>query len=123
MELSPDLEGVTVESALYVRTGNGWARGPWRAGTLRVGDVAPGAAEAVADDPQVKAAFGLVDSIAPGMITPQMKQKGLDVGATTKRALSMARSALSRDLAALAVPLEAADAKKSPPKPEAGPRL
>jgi hypothetical protein len=117
MELSPDLEGVTVESALYVRTGNGWARGPWRAGTLRVGDVAPGAAEAVADDPQVKAAFGLVDSIAPGMITPQMKQKGLDVGATTKRALSMARSALSRDLAALAVTLEAADAKKSKPNP------
>ncbi len=117
MELSPDLDGVTVESALFFRTGNGWTRGPWRAGTLRVGDVTPGAAEAVADDPQVKAAFGLVDSIAPGMITPQMKQKGLDVGATTKRALSMARSALSRDLAALAVPLESAEAKKSVPNP------
>ncbi len=117
MELSPDLEGVTVESALFVRTASGWTRGPWRAGTIRVGDVAPGAAEAIADDPQVKSAFGLVDSIAPGMITPQMRQKGLDVGATTKRALSMARSSLSRDLAALAVPLESADAKKAKPNP------
>ena len=118
LEISPDFEGVTVESALYIRTpGGAWTRGPWRAGTLRTGDVAPGAVEAVADDPQVKAAFGLVDSIAPGMVTPQMKRKGLDVGATTKRALGLARSALARDLSALALPLDDTDSKKPTPKP------
>lgn len=118
LEISPDFEGVTVESALYVRTSNGgWTRGPWRAGTIRTGDVAPGAVEAVADDPQVKAAFGMIDSIAPGMVTPQMRRKGLDVGATTKRALGLARSALARDLSALALPLDAPNAKKPQPKP------
>jgi hypothetical protein len=117
LELSPDLESVTVESALYVRTTHGWVKGPWRAGTIRTGDVAPGAVEAVADDPQVKTAFNLVDSIAPGMVTPQMKRKGLDVGATTKRALGLARSALSRDLSCLALPLESPNTKKSAAKP------
>ncbi len=118
LEIASDFESVTVESALYVRTGNGgWARGPWRAGTIRTGDVAPGAAEAVAEDPQIKAAFGMIDTIAPGMVTPQMKRKSLDVGATTKRALGLARAALSRDLSALALPLEATDAKKPAPKP------
>ena len=77
LEISPDFESVTVESALYVRTANGgWTRGPWRAGTIRTGDVAPGAAEAVADDPQVKAAFGMIDSIAPGMVTPADEAQG-----------------------------------------------
>lgn len=118
LEIAADLESVTVESDLYVRTaGGGWVRGPWRAGTIRTGDVAAGAVEAVAEDPQVKSAFGLIDSIAPGMVTPQMKRKGLDVGATTKRALGLARSALSRDLSTLAVPLEAGDARKAPGKP------
>lgn len=118
LELAPDLGSVTVESALYVRTASGgWTKGPWRAGTIRVGDVAPGAAEAVADDPQVKAAFGMVDSIAPGMVTPEMKRKGLDVGATTKRALGLARSALSRDLSALALPLDPPAEKKDGPRP------
>ncbi len=36
------------------------------------GDVAPGAVDAVADDPQVKAAFGLIDSIGAGL------RKGFD---------------------------------------------
>jgi hypothetical protein len=117
LELSPDLESVTVESALYVRATNGWVKGPWRAGAIRTGDVAPGAVETVADDPQVKAAFGLVDSIAPGMVTPQMKRKGLDVGATTKRALGMARSALSRDLSGIALPLESPESRKPAAKP------
>ena len=117
LEIAPDFGSVTVESALYVRTANGWTRGPWRAGTIRTGDFAPGAAEAVADDPQIKAAFGMIDSIAPGMVTPEMKRKSLDVGATTKRALGLARSALNRDLSALALPLDAPVDKKGVPKP------
>ncbi len=85
LEIAPDFGSVTVESSLFVRSANGWTRGAWRAGTIRTGDVAPGAAEAIADDPQVKSAFGLIDSIAPGMVTPQMKTKGLDVGGGPSR--------------------------------------
>jgi hypothetical protein len=107
LELAPDLESVTVESALYVRGASGeWSRLAWRSGSLRSGDVAPGAVEAIADDPQVKAAFRIVDSIGFGGVSEEMKRKSLTIGATTKRALSMARAALGRDLTALALPLD-----------------
>jgi hypothetical protein len=120
LDLAPDLGSVTVESALFVRGPNGvWTRGPWRSGTLRSGDVAPGAAEALADDPQVKAAFQVVDSIGFGGISEEMKRKSLAIGATTKRALGMVRSALSHDLEGLALSLKdpAGPAKKPEPKP------
>jgi hypothetical protein len=120
LDLAPDLGSVTVESALFVRGPNGvWTRGPWRSGTLRSGDVAPGAAEALADDPQVKAAFQVVDSIGFGGVSEEMKRKSLAIGATTKRALGMVRSALSRDLEGLALSLKdpAGPAKKPEPKP------
>ena len=32
LDVASDLDSVTVESALYVKTANGWTRGPWRAG-------------------------------------------------------------------------------------------
>jgi hypothetical protein len=120
LDLAPDFSSVTVESALFVRGPNGvWTRGPWRSGTLRSGDVAPGAAQALADDPQVKAAFQIVDSIWFGGVSEEMKRRSLAIGATTKRALGMVRAALSRDLESLALSLQdpVAAAKKPEPKP------
>jgi hypothetical protein len=120
LELAPDFNSVTVESALFVRGPNGvWTRGPWRSGTLRSGDVDAGAAQALADDPQVKSAFQIVDSIGFGGVSEEMKRRSLTVGATTKRALGMVRAALARDLEALALPLQdsAGPAKKVDPKP------
>ena len=107
LDMSPDMETVTVESSLWVRGANGtWTRAVTRSGTLRTGDVAPGAVDAVADDPQVKAAFGLIDSVGLFQVTDEMKRKSLTVGATTKKALGLARSALSTDLSSLALPLD-----------------
>jgi hypothetical protein len=119
LDLAPDFSSVTVESALFVRGPNGvWTCGPWRSGTLRSGDAAPGAAQALADDPQVKAAFQIVDSIGFGGVSEEMKQKSLAIGATTKRALGMVRAALSRDLESLALSLQdpAVPTKKSESK-------
>ena len=106
LELAADMGAVTVESTLYVRGIGGWTRGASRSGSLRTGDVNPDAVQAVAEDPQVKSAFGLVDSLGFGQVSGEMKQKGLLVGATTKRALGLARSALARDIAEAALPLE-----------------
>jgi hypothetical protein len=107
LDMAPDMSSVTVESSLWVRGPNGaWTRAATRSGTLRTGDVAPGAVDAVADDPQVKAAFGLIDSVGLFQVTEEMKRKSLTVGATTKRALGLARSALAKDISTLAIPLD-----------------
>ncbi len=108
LDLAPDMESVTVRSSLYVMGPGGyWSEAVFRSGTIRSSDVGPGAVDVIADDPQVKSLFGMVDSLGFGGITPEMKRKGLAVGAMTRRALSLARSALSADLTALALPVDA----------------
>ena len=113
LDLAADMSSVTVESTLYVRGPGGWTRGASRSGTLQTGDVGPGAVQEIAGDPQIQSAFGLVDSLGFGQVSGEMKQKGLLVGATTKRALGMSRSALARDLAEVALPI-AEPATKAP---------
>ena len=106
LDIAGDLESVRVESALYVRDPNGrWTQAATRSGIVRTGDVPQAEAKAVGDDPQVQSAFGLIDMLGLGGATADMKQKSLAVGATTKRALGLARVALYRDLSNLAVPL------------------
>ncbi len=107
LDLAADMGSVTVESALYVRDSRGvWTRGPSRSGSIRTGDAPLQEVQAVAEDPQVKSAFGLVDSLGFGQVSDEMKRKSLAVGATTKRALGLARSALARDIADLTLPLD-----------------
>ena len=73
----------------------------------------------MAEDPQVKAAFGLVDSIAFGMVTPEMKTQGLDVGADDEAGTGpRAAPALSRrTLGPGACRWNRPRAKKTPEKP------
>ena len=107
LDMAPDMESVTVEAVLYVRGPRGdWTKTITRAGSIRSNEVAPGAVAAIADDPQVKTVFGMFDAMGFGGVSPEMKRKGLAVGAMTRRALGLARSALERDLAAIAVPVE-----------------
>jgi len=118
LELASDMASVTVESTLYVRNSQGaWTRGPSRSGTVRTDQAAtPGEVQEVADDPQVKSAFNLVDSLGFGLVSDDMKRKSLAIGATTKRALSLVRSALARDLGDLALPLNPPSTKAAAAK-------
>jgi hypothetical protein len=107
LDMASDLSTVTVEATLYVyQNRNGWTRGATRSGTLRVGDAPQAAVDAIAQDPQIKSAFGLMDSIGIFQISDDMKRKSLSVGATTQQALGIARGAVNRDITALAIPLE-----------------
>jgi len=118
LDMAPDAGSVTVESALYVRGANGqWTRAAWRSGTLRTDEVTPAAAGAIAEDPMVKSAFGLFESIGFGQVSEEMRRKSLAVGATTKRAISIARTALNRDVSALALPLDEPRAPARAPNP------
>lgn len=111
VELAADFGSVAAESALYYRGPGGWARGGWRSATVRVGEVPPFVTNAVASDPQVKALLDFVDSIGGGLVSPEMKQRGLTIGTTAGGAAIMARSALTRSLVGLALDLQA----KKPP--------
>jgi hypothetical protein len=123
LEIRPDLSSVQVETALLVRDGpERWVPARVRTATLRPDDLGPQAGEALADDPQVRAAFQVVESLGLGAIPADLKRRSLNVGAATQKALGVARSALQDDLTALALPVSAApraqaDAKAAPVKP------
>ncbi len=114
IEIAADFGSVAAESTLYYRGPGGWDRGGWRGSTVRVGEVPPFVVKAVASDPQVKALLDFVDSIGGGLVSPEMKQRGLTIGTTAGGAAVMARSALTRSLIGLALDLES--------KPTARPR-
>ena len=106
LDLGANFDSVSVEAGLYVRGPDGsWSRPIWRSGSIRAGDPAIGGGDDLAEDPQVKAAFGLVESLGLGSVSPEMKAKGLAVGAATRRALGMARTALNAALAPIALPV------------------
>ncbi len=108
LELSPDLASVAVETTLWVRVdGDRWIQAIVRSSTVRPDDLPPDAGDGLADDPQVKAAFGVIESLGFGDIPPEMKRRSLNMGAATKKALGQARSALDQELNAFALPLEA----------------
>ena len=106
IEIAADFGSVAAESTLLYRGQGGWDRGGWRSSTVRVGEVPPFVMNAVASDPQVKALLDFVDSIGGGLVSPQMKQRGLTIGTTAGGAAVMARSALTRSLVGLALDLE-----------------
>ena len=61
-----------IESALLVRVGaEDWRPAVQRASAIGADQVQRGAGEALADDPQVQAAFGLVESLGLGGSRPR----------------------------------------------------
>jgi hypothetical protein len=106
LDLAADFSQVTVEAALWVRAGGDrWAPFAVRSATIRPEDVAPEAGQHIAGDPQVGAAFALVESLGLGAIPPELKERSLRMGAATEKALGTARSAINQDLQGLTLPV------------------
>ncbi len=103
-EIGPDFAAVRVTLTLYVRTGDRWAAAGNRSATVRSADAA-GGGDDLARDPQVAAVFQVFESIGFG-VAPEVKQRALNLGAATRKALGQARSAFNDRLQALALPLE-----------------
>jgi len=106
LEIQPDLDGVTVESTLWICAGpKRWIPFGSRTATVRPADVRADAGQKLADDPQVQSAFDIVESLGLGSVPAELKQRSLRIGAATEKALGTARSALNHDLDALALPV------------------
>ena len=130
--IAPDFGGVTVETTFWVRaTGGRWVAYGSRASTVRADDLNPDEGGDLAQDPQVKAAFGMVENLGLGTIPPELKQRSLRIGAATQKALGDARSEFNRDLEALMLPVlepaadrdEPAHSRQQPCSRRTGPPL
>ena len=113
LDLSPDLSSVQVETTLWVRSGDRWNPAIVRSSTVRPDDLPANAADGLADDPQVKAVFGIVEGLGLGEVPPELKRRSLNMGAATRKALGQARGALDQELNSAALSLE----PKPAPKP------
>jgi hypothetical protein len=105
LDIQPDMSGVTVESTLWVREGQRWILFGSRSATVRPEDLAQEAGKNLADDPQVKTAFQIVELLGLGAIPADVKERSLRIGAATEKALGMARGAFNQDLDDLALPV------------------
>ncbi len=106
LELAPDFSAASVETALWVRAGDRWTPAIARSSTIRPDDLPPDAGLGLVEDPQVKAAFGVIESLGLGEVPADLKRRSLGMGAATRKALGQARGALDRELQGLALPLE-----------------
>jgi hypothetical protein len=120
LEIAPNLDGAAIETTFWVRAAGGrWVAYGSRTATIRADDLKPDEGRDLAEDPQVKGAFGMVEALGLGSIPPELKQRSLRIGAATQKALGVARSAFNQDLDALMLPV-----LRSAPEPdEAGPRV
>jgi len=113
LEIAEDLSAVKVESSLWVKAGpERWQPALSRASTVRPDALHEDEGKALADDPQVQAAFKVVEGL--GNVSPEMARRSLKVGAATRRAMGEAREALRKDLSALEFSL---DNRAAAPKP------
>ncbi len=119
MEMGPDFSSVGVEATLWVRVaGNRWMPAVVKSSTVRPDAMAADAGKPLEDDPQIKAAFGAIESLGFGQVPAGLKQRSLNMGAATQKALGEAKGRLNEELNALALPLEAPkDRPSTPPKP------
>jgi hypothetical protein len=106
LDIQPDLSAVTVESTLWVRgPGGRWAPFGFRSATVKPDDLAGVAGQKLAEDPQIKGAFRLVEILGLGTVPAEVKDRSLRIGAATEKALGMVRSAFNQDLDAMALPV------------------
>ena len=105
---APDFSEVKVEATLWVRSGaapNSWQPADSRPATVRPDELRPEAGEDLAADPQVQAAFRIVEGLGLGAVDPGLKDRSLKVGAASRRALHLAQAALDGDLQEWAIPI------------------
>ena len=108
MEMAPDMSNTTVTTTLWVSPGGNraWVPEIQRTSTVRPGDLPANAGAGLADDPQVKSALNIVATLGLGEIPPELKQRSLNMGFATQKALNDARGALTSALNDVALPLE-----------------
>jgi hypothetical protein len=106
LELSPDFSSVAVETTLWARGGDRWVPAVVRSSSVRPDDLPANAADGLAEDPQVKAAFGVVEALGLGEVPQELKRRSLNMGAATRNALGQARGALDQDLHTLELSLD-----------------
>lgn len=105
LETAEDLASVKVEVVLYVHTRQDrWERAAARSVQVRGDEVRRGDGANVAADPQVKAIFKTAEDL--GLTIPdEIKNKSLNMGAATQKALANARAAIQPDLDAWLLPV------------------
>jgi hypothetical protein len=106
LQIAPDMSNVTVESALWIHVGDRWSPFGSRTATVRPEELGAQAGKGLEDDPQIKSAFKVVESLGLGAISADLKERSLRIGAATEKALGMARSAFNEDLHALELPVQ-----------------
>ena len=119
LEMAPDLATSTVTTTLWVAPGanRNWVPALVRSSSVRPGDLPVDAGANLAEDPQIKAALSVVGSLGFGDVSPELKQRSLNMGFATQKALGEARAALNSELSALALPLESPRTAPAAPKP------
>ena len=114
-------ECVTVESTLWIRDGQRWLVFGSRNAVVRPDDLGRDAGKNLAEDPQIKGAFQIVEVLGLGSVPAELKDRSLRMGAATEKALGMARSAFNQDLDQLALPVLEPDRDARPKTDDAIP--
>jgi hypothetical protein len=118
LQIAPDMSNVTVESALWIRSGDKWAQFGSRTATVRPDELAADADKGLEADPQIQSAFKVVESLGLGAVPADLKERSLRIGAATEKALGMARSAFNDDLQAFALPIHQLAPAATEPAPK-----
>lgn len=106
LELAPDLSGATVEAQLWMRVApQRWVTAAARPVRITTAETKNHEAEALAADPQVQAAFKILENLGLGAAAEDARRQSLAVGAATRQALGTAKAALAQDLDRLALPV------------------
>ncbi|MFO0891481.1 MAG: hypothetical protein U0790_20355 [Isosphaeraceae bacterium] len=106
LDIPEDLRHAAVEATLWVRLGpERWVPFVSRSSVARPEAIPQDAGRDLAEDPQVKTAFSLVEALGLGKVAPEIKDRSLKMGAATQAALGEARAALSHDLNRLSLPI------------------
>ncbi len=115
LDIAADMSQTTIEATMWVRaSGDRWVPFVTRSASVRPDELPAEAGRNLVADPQVQSAFSLVEALGLGTIPPELKQRSLNMGATTEKALG---AALRRDQSRSQRP-DAADLRE----PERGPR-
>jgi hypothetical protein len=106
LELSGDLSQAAVETTLWVQARpEQWIPYLSRSSVIRSAEVGQDAGQDLAEDPQVKSAFALVEALGLGKVDPALKERSLRMGAATQHALGTARAAMAAELNRLMLPV------------------
>jgi hypothetical protein len=123
LDLTPDLAGGSVETTLWVRrAADRWEPVITRATKIRPETNGPNGGNQLAEDPQVKAALGIVEALGLGQVDPNLRKRSLNMGAATQQALALARETLDHDLRLLELRFEHAPGPETKPSKEPAPK-